>query len=159
MKTFIGRQKTPVVPLFVFGEGTFPLTLIISYHVTTSCFLFLNVIYCFAPPLESDLSERIAVTIRACLLPPSSVCTSYHPPGAAEGGITRCCSYCSTNDSPARQERRTQCLIAKMNLLIREMTFEICILSVIERRIRTSAKKVIAVVWISFCPQAAVDLM
>lgn len=91
-------EGPPVVPLLVFREGTFPLTLIISCHVTTSCFLVLNVIYCFAPPpppkLESDLSERISVTIRACLLPPSSVCTSYHPPGAAEGGIARCCPHC-----------------------------------------------------------------
>lgn len=132
-------ENPPVVPFFVFRERTFPLTLIISYHVTTSCFLFLNVIYCFAPPppqphkLESDLSERIAVTIRACLLPPSSVCTSYHPPGAAEGGITRCCSYSSTNDSPARRERRSQCFIAKVKALIREMTFGIWILSVIEQ--------------------------
>lgn len=48
---------------------------------------------------------------------------------------------------------------AVMNLLIREMTFGIWILTVIERRIIPPAKKMIAVVGISFCPQAAVALM
>lgn len=135
MNTFI--RKPTSCSLVCFQRRNIPFNL--SYFLSRRNILFslfkCDLLFC-PPQFESDLSERIAVTIRACVLPPSSVCTSYHPPGAAEGGRARCCSYCWTNDRPARQERQIQCFNAKMNLLIREMTFGIWILSVIERRIR-----------------------
>lgn len=60
-------ENSPVVPLFVFIEGTFPLTLIISYHVTTSCFLFLNVIY-YPPPPNLSQSCQNGPSVPVCCL-------------------------------------------------------------------------------------------
>lgn len=85
-------ENPPVVPLFVFRKWTFSFTFIISYRITTSCFLFLNMIYCPPPTWFGFVvcvhvrTDLCSLSIRDSLLPPSSVCTSCHHPGAAGGG-------------------------------------------------------------------------